>query len=128
MHTRSQAGRVVDFFQVTDLKDSYVNVFLGGDFTPYATIPVGGVVLLINPSILPSKDGKNKIALSVKSMQYIKFVGKALDYGVCHGIQRNGVKCSNAVNLEVSKYCMYHIRISQEEISALRSDINSGIE
>lgn len=124
MHSRTAAGRVVNFFQVTDLKDCYLTVFLSGDFVQYATIPVGSVVLMINPSILPSKDGNKKIALSIHNAQYIKHIGKALDYGVCQGIQRNGNHCSNAVNLEISKYCMYHIRKTQEDISALRSDVN----
>lgn len=102
-----------------------MNLFLGGDFAQYVSIPVGSVVLLINPSIIPSKDGSQKIALSIHSSQYIKNIGKALDYGVCCGMQRNGNKCSNAVNLEISKYCMYHIRKTQEDISALRCDVNA---
>lgn len=127
VHSRSQAGRVINFFQITDLKDCYINLFLGGDFAQYATLPVGSVILIINPNIINSKDGTMKIALSVQSSQFIKHIGKALDYGVCHGIQRDGKNCSNAVNLEVSKYCMYHIRKTQENISTLRSDVSSSI-
>ena len=127
MHTKTKTGGTVNFFQITDLKDCYMNVFLKGDFAQYATIPVGAIVLLINPSILPSKDGSKKIALLVDSIQYVKNLGKSMDYGTCHSLQRNGMKCSNAVNLQVSKYCMYHIRKTQEDISALRCDVNPGM-
>ena len=127
MHTKTKTGGTVNFFQITDLKDCYMNVFLKGDFVQYATIPVGGVVLLINPSILPSKDGSKKIALLVDSIHYVKHLGKSMDYGICHSLQRNGQKCNNAVNLQVSKYCMYHIRKTQESISALRCDVNPGL-
>lgn len=126
MDSRSRSGKSVFYIQLTDLKDCYVNVFLHGEYSQYASVPVGGVVYLINANIVPSKDQVHRLALSVPSVQYIKHIGKAVDYGVCLGIQRDGKKCTNAVNKEVSQYCMYHVRLSQSKINAMRSALSDG--
>lgn len=124
--SRSKSGKSVFYIQLTDLRDCYVNVFLHGEYSQYSSIPVGGVVYLINANVVPSKDQIHKLALSVPSIQYIKHIGKAVDYGVCLGIQRDGKKCGNAVNKEVSQYCMYHIHLSQAKINAMRSALSDG--
>lgn len=123
--SRTQAGRSVFYLQLTDLKDNYINVFLHGEKGEYASFPVGGLVYLINPDIVPSKDGRDHVALSVPSSRHIQFIGHAMDYGVCCSLQRNGQKCPNAVNKEVSRYCMYHVRKTQETINAMRGDLSS---
>ena len=117
----------MSYIQITDLKDYYVNVFLNGDFSHFTMIPVGELVYLINPSIVSSKESNHKIALHIKSDQNIKRIGKVIDYGICQSNLRNGGKCQNAVNLEISRYCMYHIKRTQENLSALRADVNPGI-
>ena len=123
--SRTQAGRSVFYLQLTDLKDNYINVFLHGERGEYASFPIGGLVYLINPDIVPSKDGRDHVALSVPSSRHIQLVGHAMDYGVCCSLQRNGQKCPNAVNKEVSRYCMYHVRKTQETINAMRGDLSS---
>ena len=123
---QSQAGRSVFYLQLTDLRDNYVNVFLHGEPGQYASLPVGGLVYLVNADVIQSKDGFQRLALSVPSIQHIKHIGNALDYGICSSIQRNGQKCKNAVNKEVSRYCMYHIHKTQETINTMRSELCSG--
>lgn len=103
-----------------------MNVFLHGEPGQYASLSNGALVYLINPDVIPSKEGMQRLALSVPSIKHIIHIGNALDYGVCSSIQRNGQKCMNAVNKEVSRYCMYHVHKTQETINAMRSELCSG--
>lgn len=127
MNTQSQSGRSVFYLQITDMKDSYVTLFLHGGENQYPTIPQGGLVYVVNPTLIPSKDGSQKVALSIPNPSYLKHIGQAVDYDVCCGTQRNGLKCTNAVNKEVSRYCLYHIRRTQEEVNTMRCEISTGL-
>ena len=121
----NKSGKSIAYIQITDLRDNYITIFLHGESGQYARLNDGMVIYVINADILSSKDHNQKIALSVPSSNHICCLGKAMDYGICSSLQRNGRKCTNAVNLEVSRYCMYHIRQTQEAIGSLHADISS---
>ena len=125
MTSEGNSGRSVSYIQITDLRDNYINIFLNGETGQYARLDVGMVIYVINADFIPSKENYQRIALSVPSNNHICCLGRALDYGVCTSTQRNGQRCKNAVNLEVSRSCMYHIRMKQEEISSLHADTSS---
>ena len=93
------------------MKDTYVTLFPHGSETQYPTIPQGGLVYILNPTIIPSRDGSQKVALSISNSRCLIHIG---------------LKCMNAVNKEVSRYCLYHIRKTQEDVNTMRCEVSTG--
>ena len=79
----------------------------------------GSVLLILGATRMPDDDGgggggggggetDRPVAFSVNEQWQLLRLGQSLDYGVCEGTRRDGLRCTIAVNTSCSRHCRYH--------------------
>ena len=137
----SKNGRAFSILTLGDLSSGpCVSVLLFGDaYSNYTKkIQPGQVVAVLAPSILPKKkestgrkssykkelNDETSISLSVNERDQLVYIGKALDHGVCLGVNRkqgpegSSTRCKHFVDLRHGKYCKYHVRQQSRNVMA----------
>jgi len=103
---------------VVDLKWEIELFLFGEGFTRFWKVPVGTVVAILNPNIMPppaSKLHTGKFSLTINSgNDSIIEVGIARDLGFCKTMKSNGQLCNSWCNKRRTEFCEYH----QNEIIA----------
>ena len=76
--------------------------------------PLGNVYLMVNPSVLPPREGAkaDDVCFKLDKSAQLQMVGVSEHYGVCEGVikggAKGGCKCEKWVNREEGNYCKYH--------------------
>eukprot|EP00557_Chaetoceros_sp_GSL56_P011112 CAMPEP_0176480900 /NCGR_PEP_ID=MMETSP0200_2-20121128/2527_1 /TAXON_ID=947934 /ORGANISM="Chaetoceros sp., Strain GSL56" /LENGTH=720 /DNA_ID=CAMNT_0017877057 /DNA_START=214 /DNA_END=2376 /DNA_ORIENTATION=+ len=121
----SKNGRAFSIVTIGDLHTGpTVSIFLFGNaYSKFSTkIQVGCVIAVLGSSIMSGRNGgETRISLSINEINQVMLVGKAMDYGICNGVdirknnssfgEREGtrtVKCKNYVDLRLGCFCKYH--------------------
>ncbi|XP_055327689.1 protein MCM10 homolog [Paramacrobiotus metropolitanus] len=125
----SASGKQFSIWKMMDLEDSAnsVTLFLFGDaHSDSWRVQASNVVVILNASILPKKDDKSGLSLSVNSYNQIIELGYAADLGHCKGQTKNGESCKNLINKTKQEYCVYHLKAAFQKISSQRMDIQTN--
>ncbi len=68
---------------------------------------------------------RNQFSLKVSDANQIIKLGDAAEYGQCKGNQKDGTRCTNAVNISVGHHCQFHMGAVYKKLVGNRPEINS---
>lgn len=106
-------------FTLFDMQESTISVFVFGQaYQSYWKQAEGVLVFIANPKVLPQKDKKLEIAISISSHHQMLILGKSMDFGYCKAYRggnrpqsgkiANMERCRNAINTSKFEFCRYH--------------------
>ena len=123
----SKNGQLYSIWKLNDLKQTDLMVFLflfGESHTYHWKLNKGTVIGLLNSKILSNSSKKKTfISISIDTPGKLLVIGMSKDFGLCKAIKKNGEICNNIVNLQESKFCLYHISLEYKKVSAMRPEI-----
>lgn len=123
-------GQSFSIWKLNDLKktDTIVTLFLFGEcHNHHWKLAKGTVIGLLNSKIMPnSKKKKLDITLSVDVAGKLLIIGMSKDFGLCKANKKNGDICNAIVNLQESKFCLYHITLDYKKVSSMRPEIQTN--
>ena len=109
-------------WRLTDLEAHSVTLFLfKGAYEAHRKCDTGDVFALINPRVLPALEGKSKgMALSVSEGMHIVRLGRAMDFGRCRAMRRDGRACAAPINVLHGAFCDFHATAKKKSIGSKR--------
>ncbi|XP_014211510.1 protein MCM10 homolog [Copidosoma floridanum] len=123
----SVKGSQYCIWKISDLSTEMntVSVFMfSGAYKYLWKLPTGTAVIILNPTILENKDGKDLATLSVDNERKVMVLGSSKDLSKCRSMKKNGEPCTAPVNLRFGEYCVYHVKQEYGKFSK-RTDIQS---
>lgn len=108
-----------------------MNLFLfNSGFTRYYKLPVGTVIAILNPTVLPPPKGKintGAFCLVVNSDDdCIVELGLSRDLSHCKTVKADGQPCASWVNKKKSEFCEYHTNEVVKKTRATRLEMNTS--
>lgn len=116
---KTKAGADYSIWKLNDLQnlDKPVVLMLFGD--AHGTqwkLSRGSVIALLNCKILPNKDAKSDLTLSIEKGSKLMHLGSSKDIGNCRAPKNNGDVCNALINTSSGNYCIYHIKAGRLSI------------
>ncbi|TPX18071.1 uncharacterized protein E0L32_011841 [Thyridium curvatum] len=97
-------------------------------FTRFYKLPIGTVVAILNPEIMPPPRGREdtgKFSLVINSDgDTILEIGNARDMGWCESVRRDGKRCNSWVNTRKTKHCEFHTNEALRRARTARNEVN----
>ncbi|KAF7457810.1 protein MCM10 isoform X2 [Cryptosporidium felis] len=105
-----KSGKKYSIFNVTDLKGYKCKLYIFGEANEhFKNEKTGYLYLIVNPNVTTSENNGDSYLTISKKNQIIK-VGKVQGFSICRGMSRNGIPCSNPIDLNFEKeFCKYHL-------------------
>jgi hypothetical protein len=109
-------------WRLTDLEAHSVTLFLfKGAYEAHRQCDAGDVFALINPRVLPALEGSSKgMALSVSEGVHVVRLGRAMDFGRCRSMRRDGRACLAPINVLHGAFCDFHATAKKKSIGSKR--------
>ncbi|GAV04246.1 hypothetical protein RvY_14556 [Ramazzottius varieornatus] len=89
-------------------------------------IPVRTVVAVLAPTIMPNKQGKDDLSISVTAGNRVIELGFAEDMGICKGHTKGGEACTNLINSRKAEFCVYHLKAALQKVSSSRMELQAN--
>ena len=117
-----KSGKKFMTWRLVDLESHSVTVFLfKGAYEAHRTRDAGDVLALINPRVLPALEGRGgSLALSVSDASHIVLLGRAMDFGRCRSMRKDGRACLAPINVLHGSYCDFHSSSKMRKIGSRR--------
>ncbi|OQV25123.1 Protein MCM10-like protein [Hypsibius exemplaris] len=123
-------GAPFSLWKLSDLEDTVhlTTLFLFSDaHKADCNIPVRTVIAIMNPSLMPKKEGKDdQLAISVNAPGRLLELGFSEDMGICRGQTKAGAACGNLVNTAKAEYCVYHLHGALQKMGSHRMELQSN--
>lgn len=129
---KTKNGADFSIWKLSDLQslDKLATLMLFGDaHDTQWKLAKGSVIGLLNSKILPNKDGKSDLTLSIERgsklmhlgilldcllILYLlnnhRYLGSSKDMGNCRAPKNNGDFCNSLINTSHGHFCIYHIK------------------
>eukprot|EP00743_Colponemidia_sp_Colp-15_P008692 GILK01009462.1.p1 GENE.GILK01009462.1~~GILK01009462.1.p1 ORF type:complete len:681 (-),score=169.31 GILK01009462.1:61-2058(-) len=120
-------GGKYQLWKLTDLCNGSAGLFLFRDaYEQWWKQDKGCLVAVLNPKPLPAKEDGEGWSFSVESGSQIMKIGQAKDLAYCSAEQKNGLPCSNAVDVRRTRFCKFHINFESRKLRSNRLELSSG--
>lgn len=110
---KTKTGADYSIWKLNDLQNldkSAVLMLFGNAHETQWKLSRGSVVALLNCKILPNKDAKSDLTLSIEKGTKLMHLGSSKDIGNCRAPKNNGDVCNSLINTSNGNYCIYHIK------------------
>ena len=125
---KTKTGNDFSIWKLNDLRSLDTTVVLmmfGQAHTSHWKLQKGFVVGLLNAKVLPNKDAKSDLTLSIDQANKLLLMGTSVDYGQCRGKKKNGDVCNALINTSEGSHCLYHIRLDYQKVQSMRPELQS---
>ncbi|XP_064400268.1 protein MCM10 homolog [Halichondria panicea] len=128
----SKKGDKYSVWKLSDLsgQSAVVTVFLFGQaYQEHWKTPLGYVVALLNPNIMPGKEDAvdlGGVALSLDHPKKLMLMGVSQDFTICKATTKNGRKCTNFANASDGGCCDYHVQSAYSRSRSNRMELQTG--
>ena len=117
-------------FELTDLKWR-ISLYLFGTAVPrYHRLTPGTVVAILNPGIMPPKQGKEDtgaFSLTLNSSDdTVLEIGTARDLGFCNAVKKDGKECGEWIDSSKTSICEFHLSQQLAKTQSKRMGVNTG--
>lgn len=114
---------------LTDLEWELDLFLFGTAFTAYWRLPVGAVIAVVNPAIMPPRPhardtGRFSLKLSTSADEILE-LGKSQDMGFCKARRKDGTECLTWINATKTEYCTFHVELVVSKARASRMEVNT---
>ena len=119
---KTKTGADYSIWKLNDLQNldkSIVLMLFGNAHETQWKLSRGSVIALLNCKILPNKDAKSDLTLSIEKGTKLMHLGSSKDMGNCRAPKNNGDICNSLINTSNGNYCIYHIKAGR-----LKGDLN----
>ena len=131
-NTSSQKSKFM-VFHLTDLTWELDLFLFGTAFNTFYQLPVGSVIAVLNPGIMPPKttttsnsaryNGRFSLKLA-SSEDTVVNIGTSADLGFCKSIKKDGKECMAWIDSRKTDFCEFHVNLQVERSKAGRMEIN----
>uniref|UniRef100_A0A803LGE1 Zinc finger Mcm10/DnaG-type domain-containing protein n=2 Tax=Chenopodium quinoa TaxID=63459 RepID=A0A803LGE1_CHEQI len=122
----SSTGKSYSIWKIGCLDGQLVTVFLFGDaYKQHSKETASTVFAFFNAGVRKDSSGPG-FQLSVFNTNQILKIGTSIDYGVCKGRRKDGVRCSIVVNKRLGIYCSFHRVKTSEKYTVQRGELKGG--
>lgn len=114
--------------KLVDLKWEIDCFLFGTAFTHFWKLTPGTLLAILNPAILPPKNGSANGKLSLKlgsSEDAVMEIGVARDLGLCSAIKRDGEGCGEWVDRRKTEACEFHVSLMVDKARKHRMEVNT---
>jgi len=122
----SAKGNTFGSWSMTDFRHSLTVLLFGAACGAYAKLPVGSVVVVFQPSLVPSKDSNRAYSLSVAQPHQVTVVGHSADFAYCAGVRKDGAPCTKVVHKRDNRYCAFHMAAEYKRMASGRGALSSS--
>lgn len=114
---------------LTDLKHEVSLFLFDTGFSQFWKLPVGTLVAVLNPDIMPPRDrGSGKFSLKLSSSDdTILELGIARDLDTCHAKKKDGKDCGSWIDSRKTEFCEFHVQLQVEKSKRGRMEINTMV-
>ena len=122
----SAKGNTFGSWSMTDFRHSLTVLLFGAACGAFAKLPVGTVVVVFQPNLVPSKDSNRAYSLSVGQAHQVTVVGRSADFAYCAGVRKDGAPCTKVVHKRDNRYCTFHMAAEYKRMTAGRGALSSA--
>jgi minichromosome maintenance protein 10 len=125
---KTKTGNDFSMWKLNDLRTletSVVLMMFGQAHGSHWKLQKGTVVGLVNPKVMPNKDNKGELTISIDNGTRLLELGTAVDFGQCRASKKNGDICNALINTTQGLHCLFHIRLDYQKIQSARPELQS---
>ena len=124
---RDQQGKFM-VIKLTDLKWELELFLFDTGFSQFWKLPLGTLIAVLNPDIMPHNRDKDKFSLKLSSSDdTILELGTARDLDFCHAQRKDGKDCGEWIDSRKTEYCEFHIQLQVEKSKRGRMEVNTMV-
>jgi minichromosome maintenance protein 10 len=124
---RDQQGKFM-VIKLTDLKWELELFLFDTGFSQFWKLPLGTLIAVLNPDIMPHNRDKDKFSLKLSSSDdTILELGTARDLDFCHAQRKDGKECEEWIDSRKTEYCEFHIQLQVEKSKRGRMEVNTMV-
>lgn len=117
---KTKKGTDYSIWKLNDLQNldkSIILMLFGDAHETQWKLTKGSVIALLNCKILPNKDLKSDLTLSIEKGSKLMHLGSSKDLGNCRAPKNNGDMCNALINTSNGNYCVFHVKAGMFKIN-----------